>query len=104
MNPFDALASLVIGKIKEGIYARWLTLLFEMFFSATVSFLFTCGSMLTATRIPSISIGSGMVMAGICLTVLYRRSPLTKGMLVVLPGSEATGELASDLQVIEKSK
>ena len=104
MNPFDAIATLVLGKIKEGVWAEWLRFLFELLFSAIVSFLFTCGSVLVTTRSAAIAIGSGMVVASLALTVLFRResSKLTKGMLVVLPSAEAAKELATDFQTIEK--
>jgi len=55
MNPFDALATFALGKIKEGIWAQWLKFLFELLFSAVTSFLFICGSVLCATRSPSLS-------------------------------------------------
>lgn len=105
MNPFDALASFVLGKIKEGLYAQWLKFLFEMGFSGVVSFLFTTGGMMAAKVPASIAIGTGMVMAAIALTTLFRRekNKLTKGMLVVLPSAEATQEIATDLQTIQKS-
>ena len=104
MNPFDAIATFVLGKIKEGVWAEWLRFLFELLFSAIVSFLFTCGSVLVTTRSVAIAIGSGMVVASLALTVLFRResSKLTKGMLVVLPSAEAAKELATDFQTIEK--
>ena len=103
MNPFDAIATLVLGKIKEGVWAEWLRFLFELLFSAIVSFLFTCGSVLVTTRSVAIAIGSGMVVASLALTVLFRResSKLTKGMLVVLPSAEAAKELATDFETIE---
>ena len=95
---------MVLGKIKEGVWAEWLRFLFELLFSAIVSFLFTCGSVLVTTRSAAIAIGSGMVVASLALTVLFRResSKLTKGMLVVLPSAEAAKELATDFQTIEK--
>jgi len=104
MNPFDAIATFVLGRIKDGIWAAWLKFLFEMAFSAVVSFLFICGSVLAATRSPSVAIGSGMVMAAIAMTTLFRRekNKLTKGMLVVLPSAEAAQEIATDLQSIQK--
>jgi hypothetical protein len=104
VNPFDAIATFVLGKIKEGVWAEWLRFLFELLFSAIVSFLFTCGSVLVTTRSVAIAIGSGMVVASLALTVLFRResSKLTKGMLVVLPSAEAAKELATDFQTIEK--
>lgn len=105
MNPFDALASFVLGKIKEGLYAQWLKFLFEMSFSAVVSFLFITGGMMAAKIPPSIAIGTGMVMSAISITTLFRRekNKLTKGMLVVLPSAEAAQEIATDLQTIQKS-
>jgi hypothetical protein len=106
MNPFDAIASFVFDKIKEGVWAQWLKFLFELCFSAVVSFLFTCGTLLASTHSDSTAIGAGMVMAAICLVTLFRRekSKLTKNMLVVLPSAEAAQEIATDLQTIEKGK
>lgn len=105
MDPLNALATFVLGRIEQGVWAQWLKFLFELLFSAIVSFLFICGSVLAATRSPSVAIGSGMVMAAIAMTTLFRRekSKLTKGMLVVLPSAEATQEIATDLQSIQKS-
>jgi len=105
MNPFDAIASFVFDKIKEGIWAQWLKLLFEFAFSATVSFLFTCGTVLVATRSVALGIGSGMIMAAVSLTVLFRRESdkLTRGMLIVLPASEAPKELETDVQILQKT-
>lgn len=105
MNPFEAIATFVLGKIKEGIWAQWLKFLFELTFSAVVSFLFTCGTVLVATDSVTIAIGSGMIVAALALTVLFRResSKLTRGMLVVLPSAEAAKELATDFQTIQKT-
>lgn len=104
MNPFDAIATFVLGKIKEGIWAAWLRFLFELIFSAAVSFLFVCGTLLAATDAVTLAIGSGMVTAAIVMVALFRResSRLTKGMIVVLPSAEAAKELETDLQVIQK--
>lgn len=104
MNPADAILGFVWNKIKEGIWAQWLKFLFELSFSAVTSFLFVCGTVLCSTRSATIAIGSGMVMAAIALTVLFRResSKLTRGMLVVLPGDEAAKEIATDIQVLQK--
>ena len=114
MNPFDALAIFVLGKIKEGLYARWLKFLFELVFSGVVTFLFVCGGVLAGGAVVDSdiglavwvaeAIGSGMVMSAIVMTALFRRESngLTKNMIVVLPSAEATKELATDLQYIEK--
>lgn len=104
MNPFDALAIFVLGKIKEGLYAAWLKFLFEMLFSAVVSFLFACGSMLLGKAPAGVAIGFGMLWAAMAMTYLFRRetSRLTKGMIVALPAEEATKELNSNFQTIQK--
>lgn len=106
MNPFDALATFVLGKIKEGLYAQWLKFLFEILFSAVVSFLFGCGSLLFAKAPAGMAIGFGMIWAAMAMTYLFRRetSRLTKGMLVALPGEEAEKELAANFQTIQKTE
>jgi len=73
VNPLDALATFVLGRIEQGVWAQWLKFLFELLFSAVVSFLFVCGTVLASTRSPSLAIGSGMVMAAIAMTTLFRR-------------------------------
>lgn len=104
MNPFDALATFVLGKIKEGLYAQWLKFLFELIFSAVVSFLFSCGTFLFGGARAGIAIGFGMIWAAMALVYLFRResSRLTKGMLVALPGDEAAKEMAANFQTIQK--
>lgn len=104
MNPFDALATFVLGRIEQGVWAQWLRFLFELGFSATVSFLFTCGTVLCSTHSETAGVGSGMVMAAIAMVYLFRRekSKLTKNMLVVFPSAEAAQEIATDLQTIQK--
>jgi hypothetical protein len=105
VNPFNAIAELILGKIKEGFIAAWAKFLFELIFSAVVSFLFVCGTALCADADAGLAIGGGMVMAALSMVVLFRResSKLTRGMLVVLPSAEAAKELETDLQVIQKS-
>jgi len=100
----DALATFVLGRLQQGLYAQWLKFLFEMGFSAVVSFLFTCGTVLVSTHSPATAIGAGMMLAAIAMATLFRRerSKLTKGMLVVLPSAEAAQEIATDLQAIQK--
>src|SRR5580704_639584 len=114
MNPFDALAIFVLGKIKEGLYARWLKFLFELGFSGVVTFLFICGGILAGGAVVDsdigmavwviVAIGSGMVASAIAVTALFRRESngLTKGMIVALPSAEAAKEIATDLEYIEK--
>jgi hypothetical protein len=104
MNPFDAIATFVVGKIRDGIFQAWARYLFELTLSALISFLFVGGTVLTATRSWPVGIGSGMVSAALSMTYLFRRerSSLTKGMLLVLPAKEAQAEISNDFQTIQK--
>ena len=104
MDALGALAEFVLGKMKQSAMAQWTKLLFTMGFSATVSFLFVCGSVLALGQPAAFAIGSGMVMAAMAMVVLFRRSPLTKGLMVVLPEAEAAKEIETNFQVIEKAK
>lgn len=104
MDPFQAGVNFLLGRLKQTAAAAWFRFLFEIAFSAVVSFLFTCGTVLVTSRSVALAIGSGMVMAALAMTVLFRReqSRLTKGMMAVLPGDEAGQELATSFQVINK--
>jgi len=102
MNPLDSLAGFVLSRLKQSMLSQWLKLLFELSFSATVSFLFVCGTVILATNSVMIGAGSGMVMSALCMTVLFRRSPLTKGVMVVLPAAEAAKEMDAQFQTIER--
>lgn len=104
MDPLGALAEFVLGKMKQSAMAQWAKLLFTMGFSAAVSFLFVCGSVLALRQPAAFAIGSGMVMAAMAMVVLFRRSPLTKALMVVLPAAEAAKEIETNFQVIEKTK
>ncbi len=97
----DPLAWIDAWKKRTALF-QWVTLLTSLGFSGTVSFLFTCGSSLMAGKSWPLSIGAGMVMAAVMLTVVWRRSPLTKGTTVALPEAEAEKELGTNLQVIDK--
>jgi Na+/phosphate symporter len=102
MNPFNALATFVLGKMKQSAMSLWLKLLFTMVFSALCSFLFTCGTVLVSTKSWTLAVGSGMIVAATAMVVLYRVSPLTKGLTVVIPAAEAAKELETDFQTITK--
>lgn len=111
MNPFSALADLAVGFWKAGKAQAWAKLIFELLCSGVISFLVTCGGVLGTSAAAGkiapafcwlLGIGAGMVTAGICMTVVFRRSPLTKGLMLVLPSEEAAKEIAASLQVIER--
>lgn len=102
MNPFNAIAELALGWIKDKILQRWLNLLFELIWSGILSFLFVCGSALAGKTLTGIAIGSGMIASAICMTIVFRRSPLTKGLLLVLPSAEALKEIQTDVETIQR--
>ncbi len=102
LDPFSALADFVLGKLKQAMMAQWLKLLFELGFSAAVAFLFVCGTALLASGSWTLAAGSGMVAAALCMTYLFRRSPLTKGLMVVLPEVEEVKEAEAQLQTIKR--
>jgi len=105
MDPLGDLAAFVLGRIKQGLYAQWLKFLFELGFSAVVSFLVMTGIPLVAGESAGFAIGDGMLWAGMAMVYLFRRerSKLTAGMIVALPGDEAAKELAASFQTIEKT-
>jgi hypothetical protein len=103
-DPFAALAQIILGIYNGRKVQRWISLLFQMLFSAISTFLFICGTSLVASKSWTISIGSGMISAALVLVIFFRRSPLTKDMMAVLPADEAKVEINTDIQVIEKGK
>lgn len=106
MDPFQGLASLILGKLKDSTIALWWKFLFELLFSGAVSFLLVCGVTLVSSKSWAIAAGTGMLTSAVCMTVVFRKesSRLTKGMLVVLPELEAVKEVETDLQTIQKSE
>ncbi len=122
MDPLNDLATFVLGRIKQGMWAEWLRFLFELAFSGVVSFLTgfsgslaACGVTLLSGKAPSltpawalvIALGAGAGWAAISLTKKFRQASdkLTKGMSVVLPGAEAALELTNEFstQTITKT-
>ena len=102
MNPFDGLAKYLLGRLEQKILQSWARFLFQMAFSAFVSFCFICGTVMVTTKSVIVGVGSGMVMVAIVLTVFFRTSKLTAGMIAVLPSAEAVQEIATSLQTITK--
>lgn len=102
MNPFDGIAHFFLGLIQQKKLQAWFVLLFQLGFSAVVSFLYAAGAALVGGVPVAVAIGMGMVFSATAMTVVFRRSPATKGMTVALPADEAKTELDSPVQVITK--
>jgi hypothetical protein len=103
VNPFDGLAKYLLGRLEQKIMQSWARFLFQMAFSAFVSFCFVCGTVMVSTRSVITGVGSGMVMVAIVLTVFFRSSKLTAGMIAVLPSAEAAEEIATGIQTITRA-
>lgn len=102
MNPWDGVAHFFLGLIEQKKIQGWYTLIFQLVFSSLVTFLYVTGSALAAGTNALISVGLGMVSAALVLTVLFKRSPMTKGMLAIIPAEEMIKENTTNLQVIDK--
>lgn len=104
MDPFQGLASFVLGRLKASAIALWLRFLFEILFSAIVSFLIIFGSVLVSSRSWTLAVGSAAITASVVMTVVFRKesSRLTRGMFVVLPSLETNQEINTNLQTIQK--
>jgi hypothetical protein len=74
----------------------------QLVVSDVISWQFTEGSALAASTPALIARGMGMVAGAVMATVIWRRSPLTRGLMLALPAKEAEVELASNTQVISR--
>jgi hypothetical protein len=96
--------SLIENLIRQHRLNEWAKLFFSIVFSYSTTFSFVCGTALTAGKSWHIAAGSGMVSGAVVVTYLFRRSPLTKGLLAALPTEEASKELDTDLQILQRGK
>jgi len=104
MNPFEGLASYLLGRLEQKLIQNWVKLVFQMMLSSVISFLFICGSVMLSGTSLKVAVASGMVTVSVVLTVFARRSPQLRGMMFVLPGAEAAKEIATDLQTIQTAE
>lgn len=90
-----------LEKWKEfGQLKQWLAFLISLFCSFWLSGSFATGSALVLHRPPWEALGEGLISATCMATLCWRRSPLTKGMILALPEKEAEKEMESNTQVI----
>jgi hypothetical protein len=102
VNPWSAIGDLILGYWKTKRLLQWGTLIFQMGLSATVTLLFVAGTVLTTTGSFALGFGSGMSASAVVLVYFFRRSPLTKGMMLVAPQDEAEQEIKNNFQTIQK--
>lgn len=125
MNPFDGIAQFALGLIEKKILQAWVRLLFSMIGSGVLTFMLVCGGSLigvktlvlifgptVASALPAslpagdsgFSIGLGLVFSALMMVVVFRRDPLSKGVMLVLPSWEAAAELNTNTQVIDRTQ
>lgn len=120
MNPFNALATFVLGRLKDSAIAAWSRLLFELAYSGLASFLWgfgvtvgalggtvlAGGAQIASGLILTMGLGAGSIWAVVSMTNLIRSddAKLLRGVKVVLPSAEALKEMDSDLQIITKAE
>ena len=92
---------MIVAELVQGIFGgveqiiqmhkinNWITLLITMLISFWCSSAFTCGTALLAHRSWAESVGAGLVSGSVMAVVVFRRSPLSRGMIVALPSAEA---------------
>lgn len=102
MSPWSAIGELILGYWKARKAQQWAILIFQMSLSATVTLLFVAGTVLTTTGSFALGFGSGMSASAVVLVYFFRRSPLTKGMMLVAPQDEADQEIKTNFQTIQK--
>lgn len=124
MDPFNAIGTFVFGLIKEKILQSWIRLLFSMLASGVLTFMLVAGGVLCGVKVLAVvfggdvakafpdlaagdwalAIGMGMVFSAMMMIVVFRRDPLSKGMMLVLPSWEAAAEIQTNIEVIEKNE
>ena len=118
MDPFQGLASFVLGKLKQSAEMQLAKVLFQLLITAWGSFFLTCGGVLTTYALNhlvrgaafesgavwALALGSGMTVMVVCVTYWIRTDPskLFKGMRFVLPSEEAAKELAQNVETLQK--
>jgi hypothetical protein len=118
----DGIAKFVLGLIEHKVLQGWIRLLFSMLGSGILTFMLVCGGSLVgvktlvlifgasvANALPSslpagdwgFSVGLGFVFSAVMMIAVFRRDPLSKGIMFVLPSWEAAAELNTNIEVIE---
>lgn len=97
----------LFGALEKWIEFRrineWVKLCLSLFCSFWLSGAFVCGAGLTAHRPTMEAIGEGLISGAVMATMVWRRSDLTKGLILALPAAEAKAELETDSQIIRRS-
>jgi hypothetical protein len=102
VDPFQGLASFVLGQLKQSAVSLWLKLLFTMFFSSSVTLAFFTGTVAFKTGSLATGFASGLIAAALVLVALFKLSPLTKGLTIALPTQILEEEAKQNIQTVER--
>lgn len=98
----DAIAGAIIGFWNAKRVGDQLRLHVSLVWSFILSGSFSAGTALLAGTSPARALGTGLIVGSSMATVLWRSSPLTRGMQLALPADEAAAEMDINKQVITK--
>ena len=102
MDPFQGLAAFILGRLKQSAMVLYLKAIFSMLASSAISFLLVCGTSLVSTRQWTVSVGSGMIVAAVALTVAFKQSELAKKLAIVVPVLEGQAENVDGMKTLGK--
>lgn len=94
MDPFNAVANVILGVRNGNSLQRWARLLFSMTASYILGGSTAAGIALTAGASTSVAVGSGLISASAMAFVAYINSDKEsiKGTVVVVPQSTVEGQ------------
>jgi len=82
---------------------EWTKLILSCVFTFWLSAAFSCGALMAAKTATAVAVGTGLMTGSSLATLVFRRSPLSKGLILALPEKEAEVEMNTNLQVITKT-
>ena len=100
MDPFQGVASFVLGWMKQTAMAKWLRLLFEMATGALVTLCFFTGTVTLSSGSLTVGFATGLVAVSLVLLAQFKMSPLTKGLTLAVPLRIADEALAQRVELV----
>ena len=101
MDPFQGLASFILGRLKQSATSLWLKLIFTMTLSATITLCFFTGTVTLKTGSLQTGFATGLVMVALVLLALFKMSPLTKNLVIALPTEIVEEANKQNVQIVK---
>ena len=98
----DVIAGAIVGFWNAKKVGEQLRLQVSLIWSFWLSASFSCGTALVNHASYASAIGTGLIVGSSMAAVLWRVSPLTRGMQLALPAAEAGKEIDLDKQIVTK--